>query len=58
MWGEKMKLFISGSSKDNIPKKYFNNCQTLLEELMKENDLVFGACISGLMGLAYNIALN
>ncbi len=49
-----MKLFIGCSSSNDIPTEYFNDCKVLLEELMKENDLVFGACNSGLMGLAYN----
>ena len=53
-----MKLFIGCSSSDNIPKEYFDDCKVLLEELMKENDLVFGACNLGLMGLAYNTAIN
>lgn len=50
-----MKLFIGCSSSNNIPTEYFDDCKVLLEELMKENDLVFGACNSGLMGLAYNM---
>lgn len=53
-----MKLFIGCSSSDNIPKEYFDDCKVLLEELMKDNDLVFGACNSGLMGLAYNTAIS
>lgn len=53
-----MKLFIGCSSKNDIPTEYFNDCKVLLEELMKENDLVFGACNSGLMGLAYNTTLK
>lgn len=53
-----MKLFIGCSSSNDIPQVYFDDCKVLLEELMKENDLVFGACNSGLMGLAYNTALK
>ncbi len=53
-----MKLFIGCSSCNDIPKEYFEDCRLLLEQLMQENDLVFGASNSGLMGLAYNIALN
>ncbi len=53
-----MKLFIGCSSSNDIPKEYVDNSKVLLEELMKKNDLVFGACNSGLMGLAYNIAHN
>ena len=53
-----MKLFIGCSSSNDIPKEYFEDCKLLLEELMKGNDLVFGAYNAGLMGLAYNIALK
>lgn len=53
-----MQLFIGCSSSNDIPKEYFDDCKILLEELMKENDLVFGACNSGLMWLAYNTALK
>lgn len=53
-----MNLFIGCSSSNNISKEYFDDCKLLLEELMKENDLVFGACNSGLMGLAYNTTLK
>ena len=40
-----MKLFIGCSSSNNIPAEYFEDCKIFLEELMKENDLVF-ACNS------------
>lgn len=53
-----MKLFIGCSSSNDIPVDYFNDCKLLLEELMKTNDLVFGGSNSGLMRLAYNIALK
>lgn len=53
-----MKLFIGCSSSDDIPQEYFEDCRILLEELMKDNDLVFGACNSGLMGLAYNTTIK
>ena len=52
-----MKLFVGCSASDYIPEKYFSDCKLFLEELfLSENDLVFGACSSGLMGLSYNIA--
>lgn len=52
-----MKIFIGCSSKEEIPNKYFNDCNNLLEELFKfENDLVFGAYNKGLMALCYDIA--
>ena len=51
-----MKLFIGCSSSNNIPKKYLSDCQEYLNELLIDNDVVFGACSSGLMGISYKIA--
>ena len=51
-----MKLFIGCSSKDNIPKKYIDDCNNYLEKLLKDNDLVFGAYHYGLMASCYDIA--
>ena len=54
-----MKLFIGCSSRSNIPKKYYGYCKEFLLKLFKDgHDLVFGACGKGLMGLAYNVALE
>ena len=54
-----MKLFIGCSANEDIPSKYIDDCRKFLDELFKrDNDLVFGACNKGLMGLAYNIALK
>lgn len=54
-----MKLFVGCSSNSDIPNEYMNDCNKFLEELFKlDNDLVFGACSEGLMGLSYRIALN
>lgn len=53
-----MKLFIGCSSSDNIPEEYFNDCKNFLEQLLEGNDLVFGVCNSGLMGLAYTTTLR
>lgn len=50
-----MKLFIACSASRDIPKEYFTLCKNFLNELMKDNDLVFGACKSGLMEIAYEI---
>ena len=50
-----MKLFIGCSSTNNIPDKYLKDCSNYLDELLRENDIVFGGCSTGLMGLAYNI---
>lgn len=51
-----MNLFIGCSSSNNIDNKYMDDCNVYLSELLKENDLVFGAYKEGLMGLSYEIA--
>lgn len=51
-----MKLFIGCSSSDEIDKIYFEESKNLLDILFKDNDLVFGADDTGLMGLSYQIA--
>lgn len=52
-----MKIFIGCSSREDIPDKYFNDCNNLIEELFKlDNDLVFGAYNKGLMALSYDKA--
>ena len=51
-----MKLFIGCSSSNDIDKKYIDDCNVYLTELMRENDLVYGAYNEGLMGLSYEIA--
>ena len=51
-----MKLFIGCSSSDKIDKKYLDDCNGYLSLLLKDNDIVFGACSSGIMGLSYEIA--
>ena len=53
-----MKLFIGCSSSSDIDKKYLEDCQEYLDELLRDNDLVFGADNRGLMGLAYQVALK
>lgn len=53
-----MKLFIGLSASNNIKEEYFIKCQEFLNILMKDNDLIFGACNSGLMSLVYNITKN
>ena len=46
------------SSRNDIPRKYYDDCEQLLDLLLKDNDLVFGAFYGGLMGLAYDTALK
>jgi len=54
-----LKIFVGCSSSSNIPNQYRDDCKILLNELFKEeNDLVFGAYNSGIMGDSYNSALN
>ena len=54
-----MKIFVGCSSRDDIPKKYYDDCYKLLYRLFSgDYDLVFGACNKGLMGLSYNAALS
>lgn len=54
-----MRIFIGCSANEDIPSKYIDDCKKYLNELFKRNnDLIFGACNKGLMGLAYNIALE
>lgn len=51
-----MKLFIGCGSSDDIPNYYLDECSKLLNILLKDNDLIFGAYSKGIMGLCYNIA--
>ena len=53
-----MKIFVGCSSKNEIPSKYKDDCTKLLEKLFIDNDLVFGAYDSGLMGISYHEALK
>ena len=54
-----MKLFIGCSSRDEIPKKYYDDCSILLDKLFScGNELVFGACGKGLMGLSYDVTIE
>ena len=54
-----MKIFVGGSASEDIPGKYRLDCNMLLDELFRNNnDLVFGACNSGIMSDAYLSALG
>ena len=50
-----MNIFIGCSASDYIDKVYYDDTKKLLSVLMKDNNLVFGACHSGLMGVAHDI---
>ena len=52
-----MEVFIGCSSSEYISDKYLEDCKKFLEELFSlGNDLVFGVCSKGLMGLSHDIA--
>ncbi len=53
-----MKIFIGCSSSNEINKKYILNSKDYVNELLIDNDLVFGASNSGLMGMSYKTALK
>ena len=54
-----MRIFVGCSASEDIPNKYREDSKILLDELFEqENDLVFGACNSGIMSDAYMSALN
>lgn len=51
-----MKIFIGCSASKDISNIYFEKIEILLNKILKENDLVFGACNSGLMEISHKIA--
>lgn len=53
-----MKIFVGCSSSNDIPKKYIDDCKKYLNELLSNNDLVFGADSHGIMGLSYDAAIK
>lgn len=53
-----MKIFVGCSSSNDIDKKHLEVNKQLLDLILQENDLVFGASNNGIMGLAYNSAIN
>lgn len=53
-----MDLFIGCSSKNEIPEKYKKDCEKYLNELLKNNNLIFGTDNTGLMGLSHDIAVK
>lgn len=53
-----MNIFIGCSSSDEISVEYKTVTKYLASELSKENDLVFGSCNRGLMGICYREFLN
>ena len=52
-----MKIGVFASSSNNLDNKYLESSESLLNHIFKrDNDLVFGAMNSGIMGIAYRIA--
>ena len=51
-----MNLFICSSAQTNIDRKYYDDSEKLFNELLKDNNLVFGAWDEGIMKLSYDIA--
>ena len=51
-----MKLFIACSSSNELDSKYLEESHLLLSEILKDNDLVYGAYNNGIMEIAYNLA--
>ena len=51
-----MLLYIGCSANDDIKEEILKDCESLLEEVLKDNDLIFGGCNYGLMGVSYRIA--
>lgn len=51
-----MRIFIWSSASDTIPEKYKKDCEILIEGILKDNDLVFGAYDKWLMGVSYRVA--
>ena len=54
-----MNVFIGCSSSEYISDKYLFDCKVFLEELfIRDNNLIFGVCSKGLMGLSHDIAIK
>lgn len=53
-----MNVFVSGSSDSNINRYYLRENKKILDFIFNKNDLVFGISNSGIMGLAYNSAVE
>lgn len=54
-----MDIFIGCSSSEYISSEYLENSKLFLEKLFSSNnDLIFGVCSKGLMGLSHDIALK
>ena len=54
-----MELFIGCSSSEYISDKYLDDCKIFLNDLFTlDNNLIFGVCSKGIMGLSHDIAIH
>ena len=53
-----MNVFVSDSSKNNSNKNYLRENKKILDFIFNDNDLVFEPSNSGIMRLAYNMAVK
>ena len=54
-----MNIFIGCSSSEYISDKYLIDSKIFLEEIFnRDNNLIFGVCSKGLMGLSHDIAIK
>ena len=53
-----MNVFVSGSSNNNINKNDLRENKKILDFIFNDNDLVFEPSNSGIMRLAYNMAVK
>ena len=51
-----MKLFIGCASSNDIDNCYVDDCKKLIEKLLTNNTLIYGAYNEGLMGECFNTA--
>ncbi len=51
-----MKIFIGCSMNNQIDKQFKKTSEILLSKVLIKHDLVFGACNSGITGIAHDIA--
>lgn len=47
-------IFIASAMNDDLKGNYTKDCEKLLSILMKNNNLVFGGCNSGIMNISYS----
>lgn len=53
-----MNIFVGCSASNDISSEYYSYCKNYLNDLLKDNNLIFGASDEGIMGMAYYSASN